>query len=265
MDGPTGDEHDSGGSSTPAGPIDEVVARLTSIVDWARANRSRSGYFAAMYRKVTLSVKAAIDAGEFEDPERMTHMLVLFAQRYIDAFEQFRAGRRPTEAWEVSLSATRRRRPIVVQHLLTGMNAHINLDLGVAAATACPGAMLPPLQRDFNTINDILGSMIDGFVDDVSEVSPWTGLLGRLGGRGDDVLIEFSINRARDSAWTLATQLASIDGSEWDAPIAARDDWTAGFGEFLLSPGRMLSTTLLLIRVRETNNVTRVIDALAGR
>lgn len=240
------------------------MARLTSIVDWARTDRSRIGYFAAMYRKVTLWVKAAIEAGEFEDAERMTDLIVAFAQRYIDAVEQFHAGRRPTESWEVSLTAAGRRRPIIVQQLLTGMNAHINLDLGVAAATVCPGTKIRSLQRDFTTINDILGTMIDGFVDDVSEVSPWTGLLDRLGGRGNDVLVEFSIIRARDGAWTLATELASIDQSEWDAPIAARDSWTARFGSFLLSPGWMLTVGLLLIRLRETNNVTRVIDVLSG-
>jgi hypothetical protein len=264
MDGPTGDEHEPGGSSTPAHPIDEVATKLAAIVDWARANRSRVGYFAAIYRKVTLWVKAAIEAGEFEDAGRMTDLVVLFAQRYIDAFEQFRAGRRPTEAWDVSLSAARGWRPIVLQQLLTGMNAHINLDLGVAAATVCPGTKLSSLHRDFNTINDILGTMIDQFVDDVAEVSPWTGLLDRLGGRGNDVLIEFSIIKARDGAWMLATELASIDQSEWEAPTAARDRWTARFGEFLLSPGWMLSVGLLLIRVRESNNVTRVIDVLSG-
>jgi hypothetical protein len=124
--------------------------------------------------------------------------------------------------------------------------------------------MLSSLHRDFNTINDILGTMIDGFVDDVTEVSPWTGLLDRLGGRGKDVLIEFSIIKARDGAWMLATELASIDQSEWEAPTAARDRWTARFGEFLLSPGWMLTVGLLLIRVRESNNVTRVIDVLSG-
>jgi hypothetical protein len=249
---------------TPAHPIDEVVTKLTAIVDWTRANRSRAGYFAAMYRKVTLNVKAAIEAGEFEDAGRMTDLMVRFAQRYIDAFDEFREGRRPTEAWELSLSATRRWRPIVVQQLLTGMNAHINLDLGIAAATVCPGATISSLRRDFNTINDILGTMIDGFVDDVTRVSPWTGLLDRLGGRKDDVLIEFSITRARDGAWMLATELASIEPSGWEAPTAARDRWTAGFGKLLLSPGWLLNVGLLLIRLRESNDVTRVIDVLAG-
>lgn len=248
----------------PDSPIDRVVARLTDIVDWARADASRIGYFAAMYRTVTLGVKAAIEADAFEDSDRMTGLMVVFAERYLDAFERFRAGTGPTEAWQASLEAASHRRPIIVQQLLTGMNAHINLDLAIAAATVCPGAELAPLQRDFYRINQLLGDMIDGFLEAVATVSPWIGFLDAFGGHTDQVLIRFSINRARDAAWTLAGQLAALDRSDWGTPIAARDHWTARFSQSILSPGWMLSTGLLLIRVRESNNVRRVIDVLAG-
>lgn len=42
--------------STPATSIDEVIAQLTAIVEWSKQNDSRSGYFAALYRKVTVQV-----------------------------------------------------------------------------------------------------------------------------------------------------------------------------------------------------------------
>jgi hypothetical protein len=78
----------------PAKSIDEIVVELTRIVDQARANKSRIGYFAAMYRKVTLAIKEAIDAGEFEEAERMTRLDVIFAQRYIDASPSSRLASR---------------------------------------------------------------------------------------------------------------------------------------------------------------------------
>lgn len=245
-------------------PIDQVTDQLSDIVGWARDEGSRLGYFAAMYRKVTRGVQAEIAAGAFEDPERMTELVSVFAGRYLEAFRHFQIGRPPTRAWAGSFAAADRWRPIIIQQLLTGINAHINLDLGIAAATVCPGQTLAPLQRDFFTINDILGRMIDGFVDDVAEVSPWVGLLDNIGGRADQVLIRFSIAAARDAAWNLATQLANLDASEWSPSVAARDEWTAGFGERLLGPGRLLETGLLLIRIRETNDVRRVIDVLAA-
>jgi hypothetical protein len=37
--------------------IYEVIQQLDDIIDWALSKKSRLGYFAALYRKVTLKVK----------------------------------------------------------------------------------------------------------------------------------------------------------------------------------------------------------------
>ncbi len=242
--------------------IDDIVVDLSKIVDWARDNRSRIGYFAAMYRKVTLAIKEAIEAGEFENAERMSRLDVVFAQRYIDACAEFTAGAQPTASWQIPLAATRRRRPIIMQHLVTAMNAHINLDLGIAAASVAPGSEFEGLEEDFKTINDILGRLVDGFADDIAQVSPWIGLLDRIGGRTDNALVNFSIQVARVEAWNLGGQLAPVPKSEWKPIDAARDKWTAGFGDFLLHPGWLLSIGLFAIRIRESNNILGVIDVL---
>jgi hypothetical protein len=261
MDSPPGDR--PAPAPPPPTSINDAVDRLTTIVDWSRTNRRRVGYFAAMYRRVTIAVQAAIEAGEFEDDERMRRLVVLFAGRYIDAWESFVSDRPTTKAWDLSLRAADHWRPIVVQQLLTGMNAHINLDLGIAAAKVASGTDIGHLRHDFEKINDILASMVDGFVRDVSRVSPWIGLLDRIGGRTDQAMVRFSIDKARAGAWRLATELAGLPDSDWTPAIDARDDWSAGFGELLLSPGKMLPVGLFVIRMRESNDIVRVIDALA--
>ena len=48
------------GRRVPADTIDEVVERLTEIVEWSRAANSRLGYFAALYRKVTVKIREGI-------------------------------------------------------------------------------------------------------------------------------------------------------------------------------------------------------------
>ena len=247
----------------PPKSIDDIVVDLSKIVDWARENKSRIGYFAAMYRKVTLAIKAAIEAGEFENAERMSRLDVVFAQRYIDACAEYTSGVQPTDSWQVSFGGTGRRRPIIMQHLVTGMNAHINLDLGIAAASVAPGAEFAGLERDFETINDILGRLVDGFAYDIAEVSPWIGVLDRIGGRTDNALVNFSIQVARVEAWNLGSQLAPLPKSEWKPIVAARDEWTSSFGDFLLHPGWLLSIGLYSIRIRESNDVLRVIDVLS--
>lgn len=247
----------------PGRTIEEVIADLDQIIAWSLEEENRIGYFAAMYRKVTAAVGQAITAGEFEDAARMTTLDVVFADRYIAAFHEQRSLAHPTESWAVAFRGNRRRRLLIVQQLLTGMNAHINLDLGIAAATVAPGSEIAGLRNDFNTINDVLGRLVEGFVAEVERFSPWIRMLGHIGGRSQGVVIKFSIDRARDEAWEFAETLAAAPPEDWQAMIAARDVTVARFGQFLQHPGTFLPLGLLVIRARETNDVRRVIKGFA--
>jgi hypothetical protein len=242
--------------------IDIVLERLGVVVAEAKRNGDRSGYFAAMYRKVTLAIREAVVTGRFEDGERLARLDRVFAERYLDAHDQWRSAEQTTAAWRQAFAATRRWRPLIIQHLLVGMNAHINLDLGVAAASVAPGSTLPSLRNDFDTINRVLAGLVDGFMDDVDEVSPWIGFLDRIGGRTDQAVVRFSIEIARRQAWALAEQLAVARPDQWAGIIESRDRATAGFTRPILHPGPQLSSGLLLIRLRESNDVPDVIDVL---
>jgi hypothetical protein len=244
------------------GDIDAVLERLEGVIGETVRARSRAGYFAAMYRKVTFAIRKAVVAGRFDDNERMTHLDQVFAQRYLDAYGTWRRGEQPTAAWQAAFNAGRQWRPIIIQQLLVGMNAHINLDLGIAAATVAPGRELAGLRADFERINDILAGLVGGFIAAVSEVSPWIGFLDRFGGRTDQALVRFSIEIARRQAWELATQLAAVPPARWGEHIAARDAATVTLTGTILHPGPILPLGLLLIRLRESNNVPRVIEAL---
>lgn len=94
-------------TSTEHRSIEHVLARLDGIVDWARSAESPAGYFAALYRRVTHEVKLGIEAGFFSDGPRMEHLDVVFAQRYLDAFDAWRAGAPPTRA-DPSRTSSRR-------------------------------------------------------------------------------------------------------------------------------------------------------------
>ncbi len=242
--------------------VDRVIERLGEIVAWSRGEPSRAGYFAALYRMVTIAVKEGILAGDFDDADRMARLDAVFAQRYLDAFDQWRAGEAPTASWQVAFDGAARWRPIVVQQLVAGINAHINLDLGVAAATVAPGNALHGLRDDFRRINTLLGSLVSRVVDDIGSVSPWIWLLDRIGGRKDAWLVGFSIDRARDEAWALATTLAGLPEDEWTAEIEERDRKIAGLGRFLYRPGYFLPWGLLVIRLKESSDIPRVIEVL---
>ena len=244
--------------------VDDVLAALDGVVARALEARSRLGYFAALYRKVTAKVKEGIAAGFFDDGERMERFDVTFATRYLSALERFQAGASPTRAWELAFRATADARPVILQHLLLGVNAHINLDLGIAAAETAPGPALPGLRRDFDRVNEILALLIGQVQQEIDAVSPCIGLLDWFGGRHDEELIRFSIVVARTEAWRFATELAPLDRDAWGGAVGARDARVARLARLVLSPGLPLSAGLAVVSAAETSDVRRVIEVLRG-
>jgi hypothetical protein len=244
--------------------IDDVLAGLDRMVDHALEVGDRTGYFAVLYRKVTAKVKEGIAAGFFDDPGRMERLDVLFADRYLDAVAAFRGGEPVTDSWRLSFDAAGRGRSLILQHLLVGINAHINLDLGIAAARCSPGPALPGLRRDYDRINATLAAMIASVQDDLRLVSPWLGLLDRFGARTQSELIRFSIVTARAGAWRFAEQLAATSEPRWEAVIADRDRRVAAVGQRVLRPGRLAGAGVWVVRLRECDDVRANLRVLLG-
>src|SRR4029450_13692809 len=95
----------------------------------------------------------------------------------------YHRGERTSQCWVTCFQSCPQWGPIVLQHLLLGMKAHINLDLGVAGGTRGPCQELAALRRDFDEINNILSAMIGGVQYRLSLIWPWMCLLDRIGGR----------------------------------------------------------------------------------
>lgn len=242
--------------------IDEVVNHLDEIIIWAQTNESCLGYFAALYRKVTLEVKQKIQDGYFEDNARMEQLDVVFANRYLAAYVDYQAGKPVTASWQIAFNTAPRWRPIVMQHLLLGMNAHINLDLGIAAAQVAPDSSLADLQNDFKKINSILASLTDEVKTELSQVWSTLTLLDRAAGEADDAIINFSMTTARDEAWNFAQILARLDEADQHSFIHKHDQEIANLGKLIAHPPFLTRLILLVIRLRERGDIPKIIEIL---
>jgi hypothetical protein len=243
--------------------IDEVIAQLNEIIDRSRRESSRLGYFAALYREVTISVKQGVLNGRFENGARMERLDVNFANCYLEAYELHRKGEVPTDSWQVSFEAAAHWRPLILQHLLLGINAHVNLDLGIAAVETSPGDQLPSLKRDFDLITKLLAELVQPVQDKIGRVSPWIGFLDRIDSSADDAIINFSLDRARASAWNFAVRLNLLGGNERIEAVKKRDQEIAALGRLVYKPpGILLNLGLLAIRLRESNDIAKIIDTL---
>lgn len=244
-----------------ANSIDEVIDVLDAIVAGEIRRKSKLAYFPALYLKVTRRVKQGILNQEFEDNLRMEFLDVVFANRYIDAYIAFRNGRPLTGSWRVAFEAGNKSL-LILQHLLLGMNAHINLDLGIAASETMKNKELTAIHNDFNAINRLLSEMSDEVQNKITGVSPLLGLLDRLGGNSDTLLVNFSIELAREGAWQFANQYSHSPTSK---TLAARDKTTSNLGIQLTFPtGKLIKFLIKSIRMAENQNVEKVVRAISS-
>lgn len=244
--------------------FDETITALEGVVDRCASEGDRNGYFAAMYLAVTRTVEERAAAGRFSDGPRMERFVASFAARYLDALGAWRAGRPCPASWTLAFETARRWRPVILQHLLLGMNAHINLDLGVTAAELGREDALEAVRGDFDAVNDVLGELVDGCQGALGTVSPWLGLADRVGGGGDETLIRFSLVAARTQAWRVATRLAPRSGEPLARAIDGVDATAWRVGNAVAHPGVPASAVLLLVRVRERAAPAEVMRLLAA-
>lgn len=244
--------------------IDDVIEALDAIIDRAWNQQSRLGYFAALYRRVTRSVRDGFLAGRFQNGALLERLDVVFANRYLNALERFQGNGQPARSWLVAFEAAQERTPLVLQHLLAGMNAHINLDLGIAAAAAAPGEQLPQLQPDFDQINAVLAEQAGAVEDELAEISPMLALLEKLGLRTETRILNFSLEKARNLAWATAQRLAATPADQLDDAIGRQDLEVGLLGRMIVHPPPPLNAQLLAIRAPESDNIRRILDILAG-
>ncbi len=250
--------------TAPIETIDAAIAAMDSEVDRCVDCGDVGGYFTIVYRAVTQRVRDGIVAGEFADCEQMERFDVLFARRYLDAQANWRSGDGDVpQSWRLAFeTAEAGRRCLVTQHLLLGINAHINLDLGVAAAAAAPAGEVEALRDDFETINDVLAELVDNMQASLASVSPWTRYVDIAGLRFDEALVTFSLRRARADAWKFAMDLNAAPPDERLRLESQRDAEVAALGARIARPGWPLRWLVGAAQRRERHDLESVIARL---
>lgn len=254
--------------------IAATVDAIDAIIAWSIANASRLGYFAALYKRITLAVGAAVSDGVFDDGPRMERFDVAFAGRYFAALNgYFHPGRFPPapQSWLVAFDAAVRHDPIVLQHMLSGINAHIDLDLGIAAHEVAPGARLHTLHGDFDRINAVLAGQVNATLDGIHEISPALADLYTVLAQSETFLIDVAVRNLRDSAWRFATVLAATPRFSHGVWIWARDRHVAAQAEAIYRPPSLagvIDEVIAEIAARESRDVVaniRILDRIAAR
>lgn len=219
-------------------------------------------YFAALYKQVTVAVKDKIEEGYFDDNSRMEKLDVIFASRYLLAHHQYQNGEKCSASWKIAFDAAHWWSPLVLQHLFVGMNAHISLDLGIAASEAQP-TDIDSIHNDFDKINEVLGSLVNEVQDQLSSIfwplKPIDWILGGV----DEKIAKFAMDFARDEAWEVAIAYSHLHTVEGRATyIETRDKDVSKYGIKIVRPAAFTSVFIRLFRPLEYGSVAYKIKKL---
>lgn len=246
----------------PYPDINAVITDLQAIVNYCKKNNLRAGYFAALYLRMTKAVKEGIDNGIFEDGSRMEHLDICFALRYTEAWKCYQDRKPCSRSWQYTFDSTLNNNNIVLQHLLLGVNTHINLDLAIAAATVAPREKIYSLEKDFTAINSIIAHLIDDIQECLSQVwAPMRFLARVINGRHEAVL-NFSVDKARLGSWANAVLLANMTETQREHHIAVMDQTVLKLARKIEQPGPWAIYLLKLIRKTEFDVPARTIGLI---
>lgn len=244
-----------------ANTIDEVIQLLDEVIEKSKIEQSALGLFAALYREVTVKVKEGISDGSFQNGERMEKLDVIFANRYLKAYYQYQAQEKPSECWGFAFEQAEKFWPIVVQHLLLGINAHVNLDLGIASAQVSTIENIGDLKSDFDQINTILSNLVGSVEKCLIKIWPTLTTILELTGKIDNFFIDFSMETARDGAWKFANEFVVVPEDQREACIQLRDERITEIARLVSNPGYFVSAVFKFIRLFEKGTVAqKIID-----
>jgi hypothetical protein len=205
-----------------------IVKRMTTLVDQWEAARDRRAIFLGCYRLMTLNMLDAIDAGRFHDGVWVSDLLQHFTDYYFNAlalYEQSDVATPPV--WQLAHDATRDEAVTTLQHLLLGVNAHINFDLVFTLVDQLtPEWADLSLERreqrhaDHELVNRIIGETVDAVQDEVIDRhSPWFEFVDKMLGPVDEWLTSHLIAHWREEVWSHAVRYLELTSPEERADL----------------------------------------------
>lgn len=242
--------------------IEEVLIKLDEIILWSKENKSPLGYFACTYRATTAQVLRNIELRKFEDNPRMVRMDVDFALRYIDAWDAYQKKQRCTNSWYLTFEAAKNDKLLILHHIFLGMNAHINLDLGISAAAVMPYRKINPLKKDFGKINSVIASINQNVQEKLNEIFYPIELLDKISNGKDNAVLDFAISRAREASWTTAVINSNTPKFLRESVIDIVDYATAKVATQILHPKLISSKTITDLRNCESQDIVKNIEIL---
>jgi len=171
---------------------------------------------------MTRNMLSALERGEFADEVWMSALLHRFAAYYFEALDAYEQRANVPQVWLHTFETCARPRVHVLQHLMLGMNAHINYDLVWVLVEMLQEEWphLTPEQaqaryHDHLHVNHVIYTTIDRVQDEVVEhYSHAMDIVDKLFLRADEWLLYRLISAWRERVWNDAQTLMTCDAAQ---------------------------------------------------
>lgn len=196
--------------------VQEVAENFKWLEQYYGDHPDLRGVFATAYLHITRSISEVFGTNSFLDDTWTQIYLIRFANLYREAVLHYENG--DTElvpkAWRIAFDLAKNKEGLIIQHLLLGINAHINHDLAVALFDVKIDPERAQKYADHTHVNLILEKSTEGLKQAVAEkYAPILNRLDRGLGTIDDEITGFSIPKAREHAWSFAIALTAAQTS----------------------------------------------------
>lgn len=226
--------------------VEEAIARQEAITQYIEATSPRGSAdgvacFNYLYTVITKRVLKGIEDGFFQDRVFMTHLDVVFANRYFNALRaSVQDPPKTPRSWDALIERRDDTRIESIQFAVAGVNAHVNFDLALSVFETCKALRTEPnsgTQRDdYEKINRIFSEEMaslrqhyeDGLAREIDKAaSPVLNIIS-----------DWSVDAARDAAWEVAEHIWTLDrfGINENMIIKRLDRLAALSGKLLLTP-----------------------------
>jgi uncharacterized protein DUF5995 len=213
--------------------IDGVVAGMQERLDALSPGQEHRREFLGTYQRTTIAVGKAVRDGVFEDGPWVEEWDVAFANLYLDALDADLGGGRVPRPWRLAFEAPPDLKPL--QHVLLGINAHINYDLPQALLAVISDeefsdpTIVESRRRDHERIDGVLSGRVSAEDQELAAVSA-RSLLDRVLTPLNQLASKRFLREARQKVWHNTGELQQ-------ARLAGPDAYAvAGFGVLLPPP-----------------------------
>ncbi|PHN07070.1 DUF5995 family protein [Flavilitoribacter nigricans] len=185
--------------------------------------QDRRAIFLECYTLMTGNMLRAIDDRRFRDCTWAKQLLLRFADYYFVALDAYGCtDKECVTVWTFAHDCSCGKDLHVLQHLLLGINAHINYDLVLSLVDLLDpewnnlsDAERQDRYHDHCLVNEIIAATIDTVQDDVVErYDPRMDIIDRLFGRLDERLLSSLITHWRQQVWDKAMRFLETNSEQ---------------------------------------------------